>query len=318
MSEIEEVKKIFNVAQSLQLEGDQSLLGTGEDEAITIISDYDLQEIIDFDENDVGVKLYKKILNFFKNFYKEARENKTQYPVIPDFKCGVQAGGEPVRWNYPSIMKGYKILDNNEKVRFIDCLQQKSVIKIDYLVFIDDKYVEFSSNYYFNFGNATSYTPITTEKIIASLLKDAQSKIYEDGKLLKGLKRIYSALKLTDIDKKKLDFIISFLNSRTAEANKIVGDLELIPEVLDSEFRKVPMRIIKENIRTLANETPKKYKPYIKELLSINDIEDLKEQIENVKYIIMKDVNDSTERFMKQNEKKLNKLFTYGSIQSNK
>jgi len=237
--------------------------------------------------------------------------------VITDFKCGVMEGGEPVRWTYPTIMKGYKIIDDR-KVNFIDCLQEKSVVKIDYLAFLDCKYVEFSSNYYLNFGDATTYHPITTEKIIASLLQDAKEKIYDDGKYLKGMKRIYSALKLTDIDKKKLNFMVKLLNSKTAEINKIAGDLELIPEVLDSEFRKVPMKIIKTNIRTLASEAPKKYKTYIKALLRINDVEQLKEQIENVKYIMMKDVNDTTERFMNKNKKKIDKLVIYGSIQSNK
>lgn len=311
-----DIQKVFKVAQSLQIDGDQSLLGTGGDEQITIVSDYDLQEIIEYKEDEVGVPLYKKILKFFQQFYKDARENKTQVPFIMDFKCGVMEAGEPVRWKYDSIMKGYQMI-NDKKVFFIDCLQEKSVVKIDYLAFLDGKYVEFSSNYYFTFGDDTTYHPITTQNIITSLLIDGKDKIYKDGKSFKGLKRIYSALKLTDIDKSKLKFIVNFLNSKNAEINKVAGDLELIGDVLNSDFRKVPMKIIRENIKTLVEDCPKKYKTYIKALLHLKDKDKLIEQINNVYYLMMKEVNEVAERFIEKNKKKIDKLVLYGSKQAN-
>lgn len=312
-----DIKKVFKVAQSLQIGGDQSLLGTGADEIITVISDFDLQEAIEYKEGEKGVKLYKKILKFFQKVFKDALKNKKEYPVIPDFKCGVLSAGEPVRWNKEGIKKGYQMIDDR-KVFFIDCLQEKSVVKIDYLAFLDGKYVEFSSNYYFNFGGSTTYNPITTEKIITSLLQDGKRKIYEEGKPLKGLKRIYSALKLTDIDRSKLEFLVEFLNSDTAEINKIVGDLELILDVINTDFRDVPLSIIKQNLRTLSKDASKESRKLFEGLLGLKDKKEIAEKTKELMKELMKSVNKETEKYIKKNKKRIDNLVLYGSKETNK
>lgn len=301
-------KPVQRVFRTLYIEGSQSLLGTAADPAITVVGDYDLQEYLDY--NDSNVTIFHRILEFFQNVFKEALKNTVEYPVIPDLKCGVLPGNYPVRWNKESIMKGYQEIEGRT-IYFIDMLQKKSTIKIDYLSFINGKYLEFSSNYYFIFDDDTSFNEVPTDEISKLLIKEGQHKIYKDGNLLKGLKRVYAGLKLTDIPRSKYEFIVDFLNSSAAKKKKLVGDLELIPEVLQNKFRKdIPMQIIKENLDTLAKEGPAEYKSAVKSLIKIKSPARLIGAIKDLMDTISDDVNVEAEMFIHNNDDIFDRIFT--------
>ena len=98
------------------------------------------------------VDLQEKILKLFQNKKKKAKKSKNLF--ITDFKAGVSPiNNLPLKWSYDDIMNGYKLLDNNIKFQFVNVFNQKSTIKLDLVLENDNKFIEFSENYYFDLKN---------------------------------------------------------------------------------------------------------------------------------------------------------------------
>jgi hypothetical protein len=176
-------KKIINLLEINQSE----IIGTGNDPEILYKTDIDLQEYITY--NNDNIQIYNNILNDYKNIFDKIK--KIDNIEITDFKCGVLNGNIPIRWDYNSIKKGYQIIEDN-KINFIDCLQEKSIIKIDLITLDNNIFTEYSNNYYYMFDDfSTNPNQLNKNQIEISLLKDA---VYyrDEGRLYKSLKRLYA------------------------------------------------------------------------------------------------------------------------------
>ena len=100
---------------------DVQKIGSSSDVKIKYASDIDLQEIIQ--TND----FFLEILAKFQQRFMKAQNNPNVF--ITDFKCGMFRG-QPVRWNKYTIKEGFQNIDG-VNICFINCLQMKSIIKMD-------------------------------------------------------------------------------------------------------------------------------------------------------------------------------------------
>ncbi len=207
------------------------IIGSYDDPNINnnVISDIDAQNKIILDNNNLDI--YNKVLDHYRGIFKLFKNNKRI--VITDFKCGVGNANVPYRWNYKTIKNGYQYDDNNIKVLFIDQLQKQSVIKIDILAYIpaQKEYTEITMNYYFNFGNDTSYKPYTFDDILISIKKDAL-ELRTEGNYYKSLKRLNSYNKLIKKSNKKL---IKIINSNYGIKSREKSNLTNLLYVLENK-----------------------------------------------------------------------------------
>ena len=128
-------------------------------------SDIDLQKTIKSKKDDLELK--EKVLKIFQNKFKKAKKSNNLF--ITDFKACISfINNLPLKWSYDEIMNGYKLLYDNIKFQFVNVFNQKSIIKLDLVLEKDNKFIEFSENYYFDLKNKKSYEQKTTDEIITS------------------------------------------------------------------------------------------------------------------------------------------------------
>ena len=139
-------------------------IGSSADPKIKYASDIDFQELHETDD------FFPNILRKFQEKFVKAEGNKNIF--ITDFKCGLFRG-QPIRWNKHTVKLGYQTIDGI-RLEFIDCLQQKSLIKMDIIALINGIFTEFSNNYYFIFSNGFSTMPVTGNKIEDIFLMEFQ------------------------------------------------------------------------------------------------------------------------------------------------
>lgn len=315
------IKEIFKVSNILFFDGTQMLIGTGADPAITMVSDFDLMEMIDYDnihDVDTLYKVLHKIWRFFRNIFINAKQNYVTYPVIPDLKCGT-FNSYPIRWNYRTITSGYQYIEN-KKITFIQALQQQSTIKIDYLAFLPDnkgykKYIEFSSNYYFNLNLTKNFPDIETSTIVEELIRISIEKMKKTP--FKAMKRLYSAMKMTNKYRPRfpgdvhrdLRFLTDLFNGTVGHIAKTLNDLELIPDVL--EHRDIPDHVLKENLETIIHEALFEYRPLLWKLLEIKDRDDLVAEIKSINEQLLEIVNQKTIPYIKAHKRMIHKLVSF-------
>ena len=189
-NQIEKTKSFLNLL------GKQELIGSAsKDDKMLYSADIDLQETIKTKKDDIQLK--EKILKIFQNKFKKAKKSNNLF--ITDFKAGLSPiNNIPLKWSYNDIMNGYKLLDNNIKFQFVNVFNQKSTIKLDLVLENDDKFIEFSENYYFDLDNNKSYRQLSNEDIITSLKGDIRYYNHTKNNKFKALKRLYSLFKLTN------------------------------------------------------------------------------------------------------------------------
>ena len=250
MNQIEKTKKFLNVL------GRQEIIGSSsKDDKMLYSADIDLQETIKSKSKKDDIDFKEKILKIFQNKFKQAKKSKNLF--LTDFKAGVSPiNNLPLKWSYNDIMNGYKLLDNNVKFLFVNVFNQKSVIKLDLILENDNKFIEFSENYYFDLNNNKSYDQKTNEDIITSLKGDIRYYNHTKNNKLKALKRLYSLFKLTN--NKNTEIIKKFLNLKMIGSKyKLKSDLEIILLMIEQKFKKVKINKIIEILNKLDTNIAK-------------------------------------------------------------
>ncbi len=221
-----------------------TIIGSSSDKNIIYPSDIDTQERVKW----TGSK--KELLEVFQDKFKRAYNDPNVF--ITDFKAGITENNIPLRWNYKSIMDGYQIY-NNKKYNFIGQLEKHSIIKLDIIAVIDEKFVEFSCNYYFRFGkNKTD--PNFLDSLDKSYLLDA-IKFNQQDKIYKSLKRMYSLFKL-DPEKysDQIKQLQDLFNSKLGRLYSIMNQLNIIATVANVRPNN---KYIKHNLEIVLKEVPK-------------------------------------------------------------
>jgi len=286
----EEIKDVFNI---LTINGKYQVIGSGSLDKIEYNSDYDLQEFI----NDKSNKnVLDKIYNYFKKKFIYCKKNKNYF--ITDFKCGIGQDGEPLRWEYKDILKGIK-----DDITFQEALKQKSTIKIDMIVLIDNIFTEFSENYYFKFGSTTNYY---NEDIELGIERSLNEYLYMKN-YWKVLKRLFSLmLRNKTKNKNKLIKLIDFFNSNVGLINKCKNEFDILLIILEQKFRKPNIDDILYNIKKIKQWA---YQAGIEfeevNFFNTKSLKKIEELIIKVRDDLYKVINDYSYNFIENNYKKL-------------
>jgi hypothetical protein len=291
-------KKVFAF---LTIDGIQRILGTTPIDEIRYKTDYDLMEYKDFEMDKPQV--YQLVLDLFREKFDKAYQNPNMW--ITDFKCGVQNGGIPIRWNRQSIKKGFQYIEDN-KVFFVDCLQEQSIIKLDVLSLINGLINEFSEVYLLTFGDFKTYNPqLTTSEHIRTAMR--QDALYYKGKgnIYKGLKRLFAFLRMDEAkNKTKIKSLLDLFNSPIGRLATLKSDLEEIELLLSQKFRPVPKEVIKRNLKYVYENVADEFKPSIEPLLKLSSISSLKSGIYSVMGQMNKTIQKNTKAYLEEAKNK--------------
>jgi hypothetical protein len=261
-------------------------IGSSADPKIKYASDIDLQEFVNVDNfnNEVLQKFRKKFAKteMFKNIF------------ITDFKCG-KFRGQPIRWDKHTINDGFQIIDGI-RIDFVNCLQQKSIIKMDIIALIDGVFTEFSNNYYFTFSKGFSTAPITSNTLSNIFFMEFQ-KYIKLKKYYKALKRLYSYFKEKK-DKKHKQIVRDFLNSSVGHFNSQINSLNIIYDVLENPFRRPMKSDVIHNLRFIQFNLPSEYKELINNILSKPTLQLMRLEIAKVIEEFTTVVNEKTMDFL--------------------
>lgn len=298
-------KSIQNTAKFMSISRKINLVGSASLKSILYYHDFDLNEIF----ND---KIKKKkeehypihILKLYRKKYHEAYENPNTY--ITDFKCGLDPNGEALHWKKEDIYNGYIINSLKQKVQFVDAIFQKGIMKIDVIEILEDDLLgEFSDVVLIKIGDKRNFFPFenSNEFVLNNLLKDYDSYQYVEHNYYKSLKRIFSFyLNKSKIKHKKtLVLLLDFFNSNIGKLNKVKTNLITIQMLINNNFKKPNINIIKINIKHcifMLNEL-KIYdvKNELQKCLQMNSIQTINETLENVIERIYGIVNEKALEF---------------------
>lgn len=273
---------------------DVTVIGTSATDEIKYKSDIDIMELNKYSRS---ANIYEKVLDMFRKKYKKAQKLKNVF--ITDFKCGKLAGGTPIRWDKKNIKDGYQYIED-QKINFVDCLQQNSIIKMDVIALINDKFIEFSDNYYFIFGSLRTSPIIDSNTEVAkSLLKD-KKKYWNEKKYFKSLKRLYSFFKLIG-DTKKEQILINFFNSSTGELYQYINLLNTIHDLIGNNFKRPLKKHILSNLKYIVNNIDQQYKALVQNIIKQKSVQKIKNAIPNVVKELNNNVNDQVITFLKNN-----------------
>jgi len=296
-------KKERDVFAFLSLHGTQRVVGTASVKEIEYASDYDLMEYVSFGRD---LEMYEMILDMFREKFRKAYKSKSIW--ITDFKCGILPGGKPIRWDRQSIEDGYMVIEDR-RVNFVDCLQQKSIIKLDVISLIDKLFHEFSEIYFINFGDFKVYNPITTRKenIETSLLLDVQHYAGE-GNYYKALKRLFAYFRISGKEPQLVKTFVDFFNSPVGELSSYKSDLELISIILNQKFRPAKQSDIIYNLKYIEKKINPQFKPLVSGILKHKkDSHAVLKNTEEVEEILNEQIQTETKRFIGS----VKKLYSY-------
>jgi hypothetical protein len=188
---------------------------------------------------------------FLKKFeYAEKRENRT---YIMDFKCGIQENGEPLRWNYEDMKRGYKII-NKVTYDFLHSLMEAppNLVKLDVISFLNGRFMDMSEIYNIKIGKLRNYKLLSKESILLNIKKESE-ELKAQGNYYKALKRIFSMRRLQEKNhiNKKTREIVALFNSDIGIIGKSKSDLDILIDVMKKYPKRVYPADIKSNIQLI-------------------------------------------------------------------
>jgi len=250
--------------------------------------DKNIKYPLDIDLQEISIENYSSdyLLSVFQKKYISAINNDKMFVI--DFKCG-KYKGQPIRWTKDTIKAGFQYIDD-VKINFVDSIRQKEIIKLDLISIIDKKFVELSINYYFQ--------PIPNKGDLENIfLREFQTKMSR-GEFFKALKRLYSYSKLTK-NKQLRTNLINFLNSPIGALNYQINGLNMLLSVISNNFRTPTKGSILFNLNVIKNNLSSEYNCSIKNIMDLNDIQEMILPIEQLVNRLNKRVNDRVQLFIK-------------------
>jgi hypothetical protein len=298
------VQSVFNL---LSISRKYKIVGSAALNEIKYSADYDLNEFFKEDISDKG-EILNRLYKVFRDKFKVAAADPNIY--ITDFKCGEDSDGEPLRWSYADMMRGTKTLENGRTVSFQECLLMKASLKLDMVVVIDDRFVEFSDNYFLKLGEESNYFPhdISQDHVLNGLKHDYYFNIQSSGNLMKALKRLFSYLRLENEGKNeaKLDKLVEFFNSETGLLYKINSEIKTIITIIDNTFRVAPRNQVRENLSLILPElrgnATAPIRARLTAAMAAKTKTQLRQYLADASSEIEKIVNESTADFISKNK----------------
>ena len=183
-------KSINDIAMLMSVESKVNMVGSASIKKSIYYSDYDLFEKVE------GHSKSSVYAHFKSLFY---HVNKLPKIVITDFKIGDK------RWSYDDIMSKEK-----DGMSFDDALNVKGIIKLDIIALINSRFYEITEVYQMCF-NGKCNMDYKKDEIIKDLVDEYKLKTNE-GNYMKALKKMFSIIKIKNINDPKLDVLLNYFN----------------------------------------------------------------------------------------------------------
>ena len=228
--------KVSQIGSIMSLESKVNVVGSASIQRSIYYSDYDLFETIQNKTSTVILNHFRSVFNIIKS---------APNTVISDFKCGSSPNGSPLRWDYSEIQSGV-----NNGVSFDEAIQQKGIIKLDIISFINGRFVEITEVYNVKI-NGKSNMDYTNEEVVKSITTDYKDEVKKLN-FMKALKKMYSISKLINNKDPLLDILVTYFNSPIGLLYRCKADLETILTILS--YNKFELKDIIESLQTLKEQ----------------------------------------------------------------
>ena len=224
---------IKKIGKLMSLESKVSLVGSANVKRNLYYSDYDLFENVKSKSEQLIYNHFKAVFNIIKS---------SPNVVISDFKLGQNEKGDALRWDYNDINK-----KSNNGISFNDALKMESIIKLDIIIYINNRFVEVSEvyNIYLNGKSNMNYSK---DQVLNELIEDYK-ELVNDGNYFKSMKRMYSIIKLNDNNDVRLNILIDYFNQPIGLLYRCKSDLETINIIL--HYNKFTLDQIRNSLQML-------------------------------------------------------------------
>jgi len=183
--------------------------------------DYDLNSLINYS----GKNQENKIYNEFKKVFQFVNHYDNIW--ITDLKVGEDEAGNALRWNEKTMKS-----NDNQGYTFQEALKQKSTIKIDITLLLDDKFVEITDNYFFTINDYKTFENLSKNEMIQNL-KEKYIEYLDKKAYLKSLKRLKSMLQINGNNKREMKLLNDFFNSKIGYLYTVWSEISVIAQLLE-------------------------------------------------------------------------------------
>ncbi len=233
----ENVKKVFNLISyknhEPQITGSNSM-------KFKYASDYDMFSVVISNKSLDGLK--KEVVKNFQYMMKNIKVEDNIYFI--EFKCGVDKDGEPLYWTIQQVLQG-----RNGNYKLSNVLDEKSIIKIEIVAYIDGKFIPFSDVFHFQINDKGINQEKITIDTVESLSKDI-NKYYKDKNTMKVLKRLFIISNL-EKNTKLSENLISIFQSDIGFLYKTKSDIQTIISVLEKYNNKLLIERVHSSLQTI-------------------------------------------------------------------
>jgi len=214
----------------------------------------DKRLVYNFDEDDLDQYLKNPLISkSYKNKILSSK-GEERIKLIRDLFI--------LRWTREDIINGYVKLIDGSEYSLVDALQDNTIIKLDIIIPIGDRFAEVSEMYIYK------QDKIDDTNVLQDLSDDIEK--YKYNNTMKSLKRLYSIIDLTNPNDKRLPKLQDFFNSEYGLLNKIANDLDVL--LLLTEKHNIPFNKIKNNIQMIKENISLSSVASKKKILTLNKI----------------------------------------------
>lgn len=199
----------------------------------------DKRLLFDFDSDDLEEYLKNPLI---PSSYKKkvlGAKGEDQVKLIRDLFI--------LRWKPEDIIAGFIKLIDGTHYMMEDALLDDTIIKLDLIISIGDRFAEISEMYIYKQQGGN---------VVKSLAADIE--LYRHANSMKSLKRLYSLIEAENKSDKRLPKLAEFFNSQYGLLNKSANDLAIL--LLLTDKHTIPFEKIYANVQ------------YIKENLALTSI----------------------------------------------
>ena len=140
----------------------------------------------------------------------------------------------------------------NNGYTFQEALQQKSTIKIDVTLLIDDKFIEITDNYFFTINDYKTFENISKNEMTMNL-KEKYIEYLDKKAYLKSLKRLKSMLQVEGNNIREIKLLNDFFNSKVGYLYTIWSEISVISQLLELK-KKVDEKDIYDAIQRMKED----------------------------------------------------------------
>ena len=230
------------------------LLGTGSQQAQLYPSDIDLFSAV----KNVNVKDVSEMYRHMKDVFNRAEDAGDMFFV--EFKLQ-NVDGSKQKWHNTDVDEG----------EFVAAATNVDFLKVDYVIFLR------GSNIFTELSSIYSFSPMPAVRTLVRKIGADFAHYFQEGKVYKSLKRMYSIYKLQD-KKEKLVRLSTLFNSKTGFKYSLSSNLKAIELLLEHYDDLAIQNLVKANLRNLENTIGVNIRSS-KQMASVIDLLDA--QIEN-------------------------------------